>query len=278
MNPTTAFLNSTSADALVLFALRVGGLVLVAPVFSSKVVPMTLRSGLIVLFTWLLAPVVIAKDSTAVLTPTTAMTETLIGFALGVGAAVFVGAAEAMGELLSLTIGLSGAATLDPMTFASVPVLGQFANLMVVALLLASNAHHLMLQALAASVQAIPVGGAVQMQAGLAGMIGLGSTLFLLGLRFAALGVVEFIDFGGCDILHHASREMSASISAERYRAPAIVDRMMEEGKLGLKTGSGFYAYEGRDVGAYRLDVLSRTLGMLRHAGLWQPPADRTLE
>jgi 3-hydroxybutyryl-CoA dehydrogenase len=103
------------------------------------------------------------------------------------------------------------------------------------------------------------------------------ATRYGLGLRFAALGVVEFIDFGGCDILHHASREMAGSIDPHRYRAPAIVGRMMEEGRLGLKTGSGFYAYEGRDLGAYRLDVLSRTLGMLRHAGLWQPPAERTL-
>jgi 3-hydroxybutyryl-CoA dehydrogenase len=44
-----------------------------------------------------------------------------------------------------------------------------------------------------------------------------------------------------------------------------------------LKSGSGFYDYEGRDVGAYRRDVLSRTLGMLKHAGLWQPPAPGTL-
>ena len=34
------------------------------------------------------------------------------------------------------------------------------------------------------------------------------ATRYGLGLRFAALGVVEFIDFGGADILHHASREM----------------------------------------------------------------------
>lgn len=103
------------------------------------------------------------------------------------------------------------------------------------------------------------------------------ATRYGMGLRFAALGVVEFIDFGGCDILYHASREMSGSIDPHRYQAPAIVGRMMEEGKLGLKSGSGFYAYEGRDVGAYRLDVLSRTLGMLKHAGLWKPPAERTL-
>ncbi|VTU18669.1 3-hydroxybutyryl-CoA dehydrogenase [Variovorax sp. SRS16] len=104
------------------------------------------------------------------------------------------------------------------------------------------------------------------------------ATRFGLGLRFAALGVVEFIDFGGADILHHASREMSASIDAARYRAPAILDRMMSEGRLGLKTGSGFYDYQGRDVAAYRGDVLLRTLGMLRHAGLWQPPADKTID
>ena len=104
------------------------------------------------------------------------------------------------------------------------------------------------------------------------------ATRYGMGLRFAALGVVEFIDFGGCDILHHASREMSASISRERYTAPAVVDRMVAEGRLGLKSGSGFYDYAGRDVGAYRRDVLARTLGLLRHAGLWQAPAESTLD
>jgi len=103
------------------------------------------------------------------------------------------------------------------------------------------------------------------------------ATRYGLGLRFAALGVVEFIDFGGSDILHHASREMSASIDAARYAAPEIVTRMVAQGRLGLKSGSGFYDYAGRDVGAYRRDVLARTLGMLRHAGLWRPPADETL-
>jgi hypothetical protein len=48
---------------------------------------------------------------------------------------------------------------------------------------------------------------------------------------------------------------MAGSIDPHRYRRPAIVGRMMEEGRLGLKTGSGFYDYAGRDVGAYRLDV-----------------------
>lgn len=103
------------------------------------------------------------------------------------------------------------------------------------------------------------------------------ATRYGLGLRFAALGVVEFIDFGGSDILHHASREMAASIDAARYAAPEILAQMVAQGRLGLKSGSGFYDYAGHDLTAYRRDVLARTLGMLRHAGLWRPPAEQTL-
>ncbi|WP_255697617.1 3-hydroxybutyryl-CoA dehydrogenase [Pseudacidovorax sp. NFM-22] len=103
------------------------------------------------------------------------------------------------------------------------------------------------------------------------------ATRFGLGLRFAALGVVEFIDFGGCDILHHASREMSQTIDPARYAAPAIVEDMVRQQRLGLKTGSGFYAYEGRDLAAYRADVLARTLAQLRSADLWRGPQDETL-
>jgi len=103
------------------------------------------------------------------------------------------------------------------------------------------------------------------------------ATRYGLGLRFAALGVVEFIDWGGADILHHASREMAASVDASRYAAPAIVDRLVGEGHLGVKTGRGFFDYAGRDLAAYRRDVLARTLGALRHAGLWQPAAEKTI-
>ena len=98
------------------------------------------------------------------------------------------------------------------------------------------------------------------------------ATRYGLGLRFAAMGVVEFIDFGGNDILYHASRYLSRTLSAERYTAPAIVDTMMAEGRNGLKDGQGFYDYRGIDVAAYRLDVLRRTLGMLKHAGLLKSP------
>ena len=102
------------------------------------------------------------------------------------------------------------------------------------------------------------------------------ATRYGMGLRFAALGVIEFIDVGGNDILFHASREMAASIDPHRYATPSIVADKMAQGQLGLKTGAGFYDYDGRDIAAYRRDILSRTLGMLQHAGHWHPPATTT--
>lgn len=98
------------------------------------------------------------------------------------------------------------------------------------------------------------------------------ATRFGLGLRFSAIGVVEFIDYGGNDVLYYASRYLAERVSRERYTPPAVVERLMLEGNIGLKSGRGFYDYRGRDQRAYRRDVLRRTLGALRQAGLYRAP------
>lgn len=93
-----------------------------------------------------------------------------------------------------------------------------------------------------------------------------------LGMRFSAIGVIEFIDYGGVDILNYASRYLAQTVNRERYAVPDIVQRLMHGGHIGLKSGQGFYDYRERDSKAYRKDVLARTLGMLRNAGLQRPP------
>ena len=182
-------LTPASVNALLLLAFRLGGLLLVAPVFSSRTVPMMVRTSLLVVLTWLLAPVAIgasAVEGAPSLTPLNALTETMIGFAMGFGAAVLVAGAEAAGELLALSIGISGAAALDPISHASIPVLGQFANLFAIAILLSSDAHVGMLEALGASLRFLPVGASVEAAAGAAAMVSLGTKLFFIGLQFSA--------------------------------------------------------------------------------------------
>lgn len=92
------------------------------------------------------------------------------------------------------------------------------------------------------------------------------------GFRFAVLGLLEFIDWGGGDILHYASKYMTTALNNERYAAPEIIGRNMAEGKIGLRTGEGFLNYEGLDVDAYREGRLSAFVDLLKHFQLQKPP------
>ncbi|TYO64434.1 3-hydroxybutyryl-CoA dehydrogenase [Bradyrhizobium hipponense] len=92
------------------------------------------------------------------------------------------------------------------------------------------------------------------------------------GFRYAVLGLLEFIDWGGGDILYYASRYLEGALGSDRYRAPEVISRNMQEGKIGLRTGAGFLDYSGLDVDAYRLGRLKAMVELLRHFGLARPP------
>jgi len=92
------------------------------------------------------------------------------------------------------------------------------------------------------------------------------------GFRYAVLGLLEFIDWGGGDILYYASRYLEDALGSDRYRAPEVISRNMRDGRIGLRTGAGFLDYSGLDVDAYREQRLSALVDMLRHFGLAKPP------
>lgn len=187
MNALPDLLRPGLPVALVLVALRVGGLLLVAPMWSAKTVPMRLRTAALVLFAVLLLPTAIAdRDlATLALTPATFLGETLVGFALGFAAAVVIAGAEAAGEMMTISIGLSGAALLDPSSNQQTMVLGSFTKLMALTLLLVGGGHVLMLQALAATFDVLPLGGAFDLPAGMRAMLPVGTTIFAAALQFA---------------------------------------------------------------------------------------------
>lgn len=93
-----------------------------------------------------------------------------------------------------------------------------------------------------------------------------------LGFRYANLGVVEFIDVGGLDILYYASRYLARATGDERYAPPAIVNEHMRAGRDGLRSGRGFYDWGGVDTAAYRREILGRQLALLKQLGMLRPP------
>ena len=92
------------------------------------------------------------------------------------------------------------------------------------------------------------------------------------GFRYAVMGLLEFIDWGGGDILYYASRYLEGALGSDRYRAPEVISRNMRDGRIGMRTGAGFLDYSGLDVDTYRERRLAALVDMLRHFGLARPP------
>jgi 3-hydroxybutyryl-CoA dehydrogenase len=97
------------------------------------------------------------------------------------------------------------------------------------------------------------------------------------GPRYTAMGMCEFIDYGGLDILYYASKSMAQALQAPRYEPPAIVERLMREGKRGAREGEGLSEWRGRDMAAYQRELVGRFAALFAHLKLLPPPgaADR---
>ena len=172
----------------VLSALRVGGLLLVAPVWSAKPVPMRLRTALIVIFALLLNPAATAGVNLDALriTPATFLSESAIGMVIGLSAAIFVAGAEAAGEQMTTAIGLSGAAIFDPTNNMQGAILGQFMQMLALLIVLMAGGHLMMLRALSDTFHVMPLGAPINLGDGFRAFVPTARSIFASGMQFAA--------------------------------------------------------------------------------------------
>lgn len=84
------------------------------------------------------------------------------------------------------------------------------------------------------------------------------------GIRYAVLGMLEFIDFGGNDILYYASDYLSKTVDEARYAAPRSVVANMKSGRNGMRDGAGFYDWANIDVAQYRSERLGAFVQLLK--------------
>jgi len=68
------------------------------------------------------------------------------------------------------------------------------------------------------------------------------------GFRLAVLGLIEFIDLGGVDVLYHASNYLYDALGRPHFRPPDSVKSKMKKKEIGPKTGKGFFDYSNVNV------------------------------
>jgi 3-hydroxybutyryl-CoA dehydrogenase len=90
-------------------------------------------------------------------------------------------------------------------------------------------------------------------------------------LRMPILGLVKRMDFTGLDLTQKVIRNATYKVPPQRTRSERV-DALVSQGKLGVKSGSGFYEYAGlsteeimkeRDIKLIRLREFLREMGEL---------------
>ena len=87
------------------------------------------------------------------------------------------------------------------------------------------------------------------------------------GYRFPVTGILEFIDSGGLDILHHGGRSVASALNRPDLNSPALIGEKYAKGEYGTKTLKGLFDYgDGTELAikeAVRLDRQVRLKALL---------------
>jgi flagellar biosynthesis protein FliR len=140
--------------------IRVAGIVVAIPAFSSRTVPLHVRIGLVIGLTVILFPIV--SDQVRPLSLSwpqvvpLLFTEFMVGMVLGFAISFVMNAFIIAGELIGIQMGINLISALDPVAGGQVPILGQFMGLLGMLIFLAIDGHHMMFEALVASFQLVP--------------------------------------------------------------------------------------------------------------------------
>lgn len=67
------------------------------------------------------------------------------------------------------------------------------------------------------------------------------------GLRLPVIGPLKTLDLGGLDTALRIREYMQRKLRTKRFRPPKVLRELAKSNRFGLKSGAGFYDYEGLD-------------------------------
>jgi flagellar biosynthetic protein FliR len=158
LQPLDVFAGNEIATFFLVLA-RVGGLFTLAPVFSSRTLPMRFRLGFAVAVSMVAMPLV-QKQGTSfdpIAYAPLILEQLVIGTALAFGVAAVFAAVEMAGSLAELSIGFSLAQVINPTSNSSSTALSQTYSLVATMVFLATGAHQVLIAGIVESFRSIPL-------------------------------------------------------------------------------------------------------------------------
>ena len=140
---------------------RIGAMVMAAPVFGARSVPMRARLVITLALTLIIAPLIPPVPVVDLLSPLTFIIifqQILIGVVLGFAAQLVFSAVITGGQVIAMQMGLGFSLMVDPQNGAQAPVLSQFYVLFAILVYLALDGHLVLIQILVDSFTTLPVG------------------------------------------------------------------------------------------------------------------------
>jgi flagellar biosynthetic protein FliR len=141
---------------------RVGVLMMLLPALGESLLPARTRLALAVFMTLALMPLVQPLLPQQGLRPDTVfglmLVELAIGLMIGITGRLVVASLQTAGNFVSQSLGLAFAETVDPTQGGQAAALGNFLTLLGVALLFATDAHHMVIAAIRGSYGVLPPG------------------------------------------------------------------------------------------------------------------------
>jgi flagellar biosynthetic protein FliR len=171
----------------VLVMIRVSGLMVFAPFFSSAAIAPRIKAGFVFAVALLIAPAVSAvPDARPALDMISVLGELGVGLVFGVALMMLNEALIFAGTLLGMQFSFSLVNLLDPNSKIETPVLGQMLSWLGLLVLMGAGLDRTLLAAIVRSFRSVPVGHAmVQGKTGIA-LASMAGGIFLAGLQLAA--------------------------------------------------------------------------------------------
>lgn len=148
------------AALFILIATRLSAMMVVAPVFSSRSVPVRLKAGLVIVISWISLPLVAEQggqvpDGVVALALLT-LKEAVIGLAFGLVAQFLFAAVQTAGAFIDVNAGFAVSQTLDPASGVNISILGRWYNLIAISSFLALGGHQLLVAGVVRSFELAP--------------------------------------------------------------------------------------------------------------------------